>query len=219
MSVWVQKGGNNKACLTLTDVSCLCIFTSFFVGYRKKSFFFWENLGQHRFGQAFRTNLKAKENAIKNLYIHNINMFTPKNNFKITTCTCTDMSILGIHYPKRTQNVCTQKTTRCQKTGKVLSVAHLTTRVMNFQKQKQICSVSCWKKKMSIERKLYLSCSPPAAEYALVVNYQFWQPTFPCWLRASWERVDFSWHHHMPYWANGLFYPSWNRLYRFTTYR
>ncbi len=35
------------------------------------------------------------------------------------------------------------------------------------------------------------------------------------WLRASWESVDCSWHHHyrrLPYWAPGLFYPSWNRL-------
>ena len=23
----------------------------------------------------------------------------------------------------------------------------------------------------------------------------------------------------LPYWANGLFYPSWNRSYRFTAYR
>ncbi len=30
----------------------------------------------------------------------------------------------------------------------------------------------------------YCSCSPPAAEYALVKKYQFRQPTFPCWLRA-----------------------------------
>ncbi len=29
------------------------------------------------------------------------------------------------------------------------------------------------------------SCSPPAANWALVVNYQFWQPTFPSWLRAK----------------------------------
>ncbi len=36
------------------------------------------------------------------------------------------------------------------------------------------------------------SFSPPAAEYGLVVNYQFWQPTFPCWLMAFWERVDCS---------------------------
>ena len=41
-------------------------------------------------------------------------------------------------------------------------------------------------------------------------NTQFWQPTFPCWLRASWEGVDCSWHHH------GLFYSNWNRLYWFT---
>ena len=25
---------------------------------------------------------------------------------------------------------------------------------------------------------------------------RFWQPTFPCWLKANWERVDCSWHHH-----------------------
>ncbi len=25
---------------------------------------------------------------------------------------------------------------------------------------------------------------------------QFWLPTFPCWLMASWERVGCSWHHH-----------------------
>ena len=31
-----------------------------------------------------------------------------------------------------------------------------------------------------------ITCSPPVAEHALVVNY----------LRASWERVDCSWHHH-----------------------
>ena len=35
------------------------------------------------------------------------------------------------------------------------------------------------------------SCSPPAAEYALAI--QFWQVTFPLWLKASWERVDRSW--------------------------
>ena len=41
----------------------------------------------------------------------------------------------------------------------------------------------------------YFSLSPPAVEYALAVLCQFWRPTFPCWLRASWERVDCSWHH------------------------
>ncbi len=28
-----------------------------------------------------------------------------------------------------------------------------------------------------------LSCPPPAAEYALAIKCQFWQPTFKCWLR------------------------------------
>ena len=44
---------------------------------------------------------------------------------------------------------------------------------------------------------MYISCSfsPPAADYASVVNYQFWKLIFPCWLMASWERVDCSWHH------------------------
>ena len=38
--------------------------------------------------------------------------------------------------------------------------------------------------------KLYcFTCSPPAVEYALVVVCQFKQPTFPCWLKASWKRV------------------------------
>ena len=41
----------------------------------------------------------------------------------------------------------------------------------------------------------YYSCSPPAAEYALVINYKFFGPTFPCWLMTSWERADCSWHH------------------------
>ena len=42
------------------------------------------------------------------------------------------------------------------------------------------------------------SCSPPAANWALVVNYQFWQPTFPCWLRAPCEKggLFVSWHHY-----------------------
>ena len=53
------------------------------------------------------------------------------------------------------------------------------------------------------------SCSPPAAEYTLAQKCQFWQPTFPWWLRVSWERADCSWHQHlkMPYRTNGLFYP------------
>ncbi len=57
-------------------------------------------------------------------------------------------------------------------------------------------------------------CSQPAAEYALVEKYQFWQPTFPCWLRASWERVDCcgTTAKRLRYWANRLFYASWNRL-------
>ena len=25
---------------------------------------------------------------------------------------------------------------------------------------------------------------------------QFWQPSCPCWLMASWERMKCSWHHH-----------------------
>ncbi len=46
--------------------------------------------------------------------------------------------------------------------------------------------------------KLLFPCSysPSAPEYALVVSYQFRQPTFPCWFGASWERLDCSWHHH-----------------------
>ena len=31
------------------------------------------------------------------------------------------------------------------------------------------------------------SFSPPAVEYALVVNYQFWQPTFPRCHKPAWE--------------------------------
>ncbi len=61
------------------------------------------------------------------------------------------------------------------------------------------------------------SCSPPAAEYALARLCQFWQPTFPCWLRASIVRGTTT--RRLPYWANGLVYPSWNRLYRFIAYR
>ncbi len=38
--------------------------------------------------------------------------------------------------------------------------------------------------------------SPPSAEYALAKRCHFCQPTLPCWLRASWERVDWTWHHH-----------------------
>ena len=34
--------------------------------------------------------------------------------------------------------------------------------------------------KLHFETICYWSCSPAAAEYALVVKYQFWQPTFPC---------------------------------------
>ena len=41
---------------------------------------------------------------------------------------------------------------------------------------------------------------------------------FPCWLWASWERVDSSWRgttsRRLRCWTKGLFYPSWNRLQR-----
>ncbi len=64
-------------------------------------------------------------------------------------------------------------------------------------------------------------CSPPVAEYALAVECQFWLPTFLGWLRASWEGwiVRGTTTRRLPFWANGLFYPSWNRLRRFTAYR
>ncbi len=38
----------------------------------------------------------------------------------------------------------------------------------------------------------YLSFSLPAAEYGLAQRSQFWQPTFPCWLMPTWERVECS---------------------------
>ena len=52
---------------------------------------------------------------------------------------------------------------------------------------------------------------PPAAEYALIVNYQFWQPTF----HGIMENGDTT-IRKLPSWANGLFYPSWSMLYGFT---
>ncbi len=55
------------------------------------------------------------------------------------------------------------------------------------------------------------SRSPPAADCALAVNYQFWQPTLPCWLRTSFERVDCSGHtttRRLPYWANRALLPE-----------
>ena len=41
------------------------------------------------------------------------------------------------------------------------------------------------------------SCSPPAAELRTSKQLcQFWQPTLPCWLRASLDRMDCLWHQH-----------------------
>ena len=51
---------------------------------------------------------------------------------------------------------------------------------------------------------------------------QFFQPAFPFnglgHLGKGWI-VRGTTTQRLPYLANGLFYPSWNRLYRFTTYR
>ena len=69
----------------------------------------------------------------------------------------------------------------------------------------KICKL---KDALEFEKCCCLSYSPPAAEY------QSYQPTFSCWLRTSWEKVVVrdTTTRRLQYWANGLFYPSWNRL-------
>ena len=62
------------------------------------------------------------------------------------------------------------------------------------------------------------SCSPPAAECALVENYQFSYAVLGKHLGKGWI-VCCTTNKRLLYWANGLFYPSWNRLYPFTAYR
>ena len=54
----------------------------------------------------------------------------------------------------------------------------------------------------------YSSCSPPAAEYALAGVCLVLLPTFPCWLRSSWERVVFFLIPPLPYWATGSSTPA-----------
>ena len=46
------------------------------------------------------------------------------------------------------------------------------------------------------KRPFVVPCSPPGADRALVEGCQFLRSTCPCWLLASWERVDRSWHQH-----------------------
>ncbi len=57
--------------------------------------------------------------------------------------------------------------------------------LFSFWKVRKACPISCF---LFVGLVVIYRVLRPSAEYALVVNYQFWLPTSPCWLTASWER-------------------------------
>ncbi len=88
------------------------------------------------------------------------------------------------------------------------------------KKRKSFCVCFDW-----IRSRVYIftysyccrSHSPPAADYALVVNYTLLSRADLWHLGKGWILRDTT-TRRLPYRANGLFYPSWDRLYRFTAY-
>ncbi len=57
------------------------------------------------------------------------------------------------------------------------------------------------------------SLSPPAAEYALAIVLPAYFPVLAYGILGKGGLFAEPIHRRLPYWANGLFYPSWNRLF------